>query len=188
MRMLYSTFAMLSLVCMASTSQSELPVREQTKTMNAAIDFRGFLKLANEVQPYRAERCVSELRFLDMASEEGTVVLDTRSAEAFAKLHVTGAVHLNFSDITKERLDEVIPDLKTRVLIYCNNNFQNRPVAFALKRAPAALNIPTFITLYEYGYRDLYELGPAIDADETILPLSSSADDVKQDVELTRKQ
>jgi hypothetical protein len=29
--------------------------------------------------------------------------------------------------------------------------------------AIAALNIPTFVTLYAYGYQNLYELGPVVD-------------------------
>ena len=32
-----------------------------------------------------------------------------------------------------------------------------------MKMAVAALNIPTFATLYAYGYQNLYELGPALD-------------------------
>ena len=76
--------------------------------------------------------------------------------------------------MTKERLQKAIPNPNTRILIYCNNNFLNRPVVFQRKSAPAALNIPTFITLYEYGYRNVYELGPLLDADKTILCLVSS--------------
>ena len=31
------------------------------------------------------------------------------------------------------------------------------------KSAPLALNIPTFINLYGYGYRNIYELGDIVD-------------------------
>lgn len=141
---------------------------------NPAIDMRGFLQVANEAANYRERRRVTEEQFLEMSKEKGTIVLDTRSAAMFKLLHIEGAVHLNFSDITKDGLNKAIPDPNTRILIYCNNNFENRPVAFVYKTAPAALNIPTFITLYEYGYRNVYELGPLIDADKTILNLVSS--------------
>ena len=70
---------------------------------------------------------------------------------------------MNFSDLTQETLQKVIPSAQTRVLIYCNNNFVNAPDPFPTKSARSALNIPTFITLYTYGYRNIYELGPVLD-------------------------
>jgi hypothetical protein len=63
----------------------------------------------------------------------------------------------------------VIPAKNTRVLIYCNNNFQNEPAAFASKTATASLNIYTFNSLYGYGYTNVYELGPLIDIQKTKL-------------------
>lgn len=180
MRAITLLSVVLAITLIASAANSEPKTSKGGKQIsNAAIDYAGFLKLAQEVADYRAERRVTENEFLEMSKEEGTIVLDTRSAAAFAQLHVAGAVHLNFSDITKERLVKVIPDPETRILIYCNNNFQNRPVAFAEKRASAALNIPTFITLYEYGYRNVYELGPIIDADKTKLELVSTKDEMR---------
>ena len=65
----------------------------------------------------------------------------------------------------------ITPDTTTRVLIYCNNNFKNEEPAFPEKRVRAALNIYTFNTLYAYGYRNIYELGPLIDIKDTKLPL-----------------
>jgi hypothetical protein len=41
--------------------------------------------------------------------------------------------------------------------------------------APAALNIPTFITLYTYGYRNVYELEPLLDLEATVIPMERSA-------------
>lgn len=140
---------------------------------NPRIDYSGFLQTAQEVERYRKSRRVTEAAFLKMAREPGTLILDTRSAAAYAKVHVAGAVHLNFSDITKTSLARVIPKKSTRVLIYCNNNFRSQSEALVVKRAGAALNIPTFITLYEYGYRNVYELGPVIDEADSRLPLAS---------------
>ena len=140
---------------------------------NKLIDYAGFVRLAQEVEPYRQQRRIDEKTFLRMAREKGTIVLDTRGAAAYERLHVGGAVHLNFSDITKERLARVVPTKETRVLIYCNNNFKNEPEAFPSKMPRAALNLPTFVTLYEYGYRELYELAPLIDARQSRLPLVS---------------
>ena len=70
---------------------------------------------------------------------------------------------MSFPDITAETLAKIFPDKSTRVLIYCNNNFLNAPNNFAAKSAAASLNIHTFNTLYNYGYTNVYELGPLID-------------------------
>jgi hypothetical protein len=78
-------------------------------------------------------------------------------------LHVRGAKNLSLPDITEAELARIIPEKTTRVLIYCNNNFENEQKAFPDKRARLSLNIFTFNTLYGYGYRNVYELGPLID-------------------------
>jgi hypothetical protein len=98
-----------------------------------------------------------------MAREGDTLILDARSAEAFARGHIDGAVNLPFPDFTAERLAEVIGDPNRRVLIYCNNNFANDRPPVVIKSRPLALNIPTFINLYGYGYRNIYELGDVVD-------------------------
>jgi len=86
---------------------------------------------------------------------------------------------LGFTDFTQDNLAKVIPSFETKILIYCNNNFDGNQTDFASKVAmprakPAnavatqfatqakplmmALNIPTYINLYGYGYRNVYEL------------------------------
>ena len=142
---------------------------------NPAIDYPAFLTLSEEVQELRAERRVSEDEFLRMAQEKDTVILDTRSREKYEKLHVKGAIHLNFSDFSKDALEKLIPDPETRILIYCNNNFDNEPELFASKFAPVALNIPTFINLHAYGYRNVYELKPLLDIGSTRIPFAGSS-------------
>jgi hypothetical protein len=106
--------------------------------------------------------------------DPGVVVLDARSAEKYAELHVRGAVNLSFPDITIESLARVLPDKSTRVLIYCNNNFTNAESAFPRKLESASLNLSTYIALYTYGYRNVYELGPLIDARRSKLPLEGA--------------
>ena len=39
----------------------------------------------------------------------------------------------------------------------------------------ASLNLSTYIALYTYGYRNIYELGPLLDINATILPFESLA-------------
>ena len=131
---------------------------------NAQIDYPGFLDLSNEVAAFRGERLIGLFEFKERAAKSGTLILDTRSAAAFAEGHMAGAVNLPFSDFTDAKLRDVIGGNSDReILIYCNNNFSNNIRPIVVKRAPLALNIPTFINLYGYGYRNIYELGEIVD-------------------------
>ena len=65
-------------------------------------------------------------------------------------------------------------DIPCILIIYCNNNFRNEERAFPTKMAEASLNISTYISLYTYGYRNVYELGPLLDAETTKLELVAS--------------
>ena len=51
---------------------------------------------------------------------------------------------------------------KRPIYIYCNNNIRDHRAPVALKRAPMALNIPTFVNLHGYGYRNVWELADVI--------------------------
>ena len=63
----------------------------------------------------------------------------------------------------------MLPDKGQRILIYCNNNFQNSPRAFAYKSPNASLNLSTYVALYSYGYTNVYELGPLLDVKTTTI-------------------
>ena len=110
----------------------------------AFIDYDGFVGLSGE-----------------LAAEPGTILLDTRSSEAFHMGHIEGAVNLNFSDFADDKLAKVLGDKDTRILIYCNNNFTDNVAPVMVKRIQLALNVPTFINLYGYGYENIYELKDA---------------------------
>jgi rhodanese-like protein len=139
------------------------------QTANPAIDMPGYLKVAQQAAEHRENRRVSEDEFMRMSREPGTVVLDARSRERYDELHVKGAINLSFPDIAVESLARTIPDRNTRILIYCNNNFAGAPGPFPEKKISAALNISTYIALYNYGYRNVYELGPLVDLKESKL-------------------
>ena len=136
---------------------------DQPPAPNPHIDYVTFQQNAVEVAELRRRRRVSEADFIRMAAEPDTVILDARSAAMFRRLHVKGAKNLSFPDITAEELAKVIPSKSTRILIYCNNNFMNAPQAFPTKAFAASLNNHTFNALYNYGYTNVYELGPLID-------------------------
>lgn len=146
---------------------------------NPAIDMKGYLKIANEAAGYRETRRLTEDDFLKISREPGVVVLDARSKQKYDELHIKGAVNLSFPDITVESLATVFPDKNAKILIYCNNNFRNAEDAFPRKIAEASLNISTYISLYSYGYRNVYELGPLLDIKTTKLELVSSMTDSK---------
>ena len=124
----------------------------------AEVDFAGFMDLSSDVFEYRETRLLSLADFNAMAAESDTIILDARSAYAFEMGHIERAVNLPFSDFTDEKLASIIPSADTRILIYCNNNFSDDVEPIPLKRVSLALNIPTFINLYGYGYENIYEL------------------------------
>ncbi|TWT32865.1 rhodanese-like domain-containing protein [Blastopirellula retiformator] len=148
-------------------SYSLAPAEAAAEFANPLIDYDGFAQEAEVVRTIREPRRVSEAEFIEMAKDPQTIVLDCRSRAMYKLLHVKGAVNLTFPDITEEALAKVIPTKETRVLIYCNNNFQNAPIAFAPKSKLASLNIHTFIVLHNYGYTNVYELKPLLDRETT---------------------
>jgi hypothetical protein len=141
---------------------------------NRNIDMEGYLRVSVAAAKHRESRRVSEQEFIRMSREPGTVILDARSREKFDELHVKGAINLPFPDIAIESLKATIPDQNTRILIYCNNNFANAEGPFPAKIARASLNLSTFIALYSYGYRNVYELAPLIDVKASRLQFEPS--------------
>jgi hypothetical protein len=142
----------------------------QSPAVNPSIDMEGYLRVSLDAAKHRATRRVNETEFLRMRGEPSTIVLDARSREKFNELHVKGALSLSFPDITVESLARVIPDKNTRILIYCNNNFANAEGPFPTKLPSASLNLSTYIALYNYGYRNVYELAPLIELSKSKLP------------------
>jgi phage shock protein E len=138
---------------------------------NPQIDMEQYLKVAKEAAAHRETHRLTEAQFLAMSRERGTVVLDARSREKYDLLHVRGAINLSFPDIAVDTLAKTLPDKNARILIYCNNNFINQPEAFPAKMPAASLNLSTYIALYTYGYRNIYELGPLLDVNHTQLTL-----------------
>jgi len=146
----------------ASDAQETQP--PPLSTTDASIDYDGFLALATKLDPIRKERLVELDTFNEMKAESGTIILDTRSAEAYEWGHIDGAINLPFSDFTDDKLAKVIPEKTTRILIYCNNNFSDNVNPIMLKRVELALNVPTFINLWGYGYENIYELGSLVES------------------------
>lgn len=165
----------IMLVVLAVLAPMAAAALEVSAPANPRIDARAFLAITTDALWHREGRRVGEADFSKMSSETGTIVLDARSSEKYRELHIDGAVNLSFPDITESNLARLIPDKNTRILIYCNNNFSNAEQAFPTKLASASLNLSTFTALYAYGYRNVFELGPLIDATRTELKLVPKA-------------
>jgi hypothetical protein len=149
----------LTILCAATIACAQ----RKAAITNPAIDMPGYLRAASEAAEHRESRRLSEEDFIRMSREPGTVILDARSREKYDELHIKGAISLSFPDITVDSLNAALPDKTTRILIYCNNNFVGEQKAFPTKIAVASLNLSTYISLYSYGYRNVYELGPLLD-------------------------
>ena len=130
---------------------------------NPQIDYAGFQQLTGEVSTYREGRLLSWAEFQKMARQPGVLLLDARSADAYAAGHIKGAVNLPFTDFTAASLARVIGYKDRPILIYCNNNFRNDEPPVPKKMIELALNIQTFINLVGYGYPNVYELNEVVD-------------------------
>lgn len=144
------------------------------------VDYDSYEKIVLEVKEHRAERLISTDEFVEMSKMDDVVILDTRSKAMYTAKHIKGAIHLNFSDFTQDNLEDLLPSRDVKILIYCNNNFADDPKFFASKiyvgpeplkstdvsspmsAVTMALNIPTYINLYGYGYKNVYELSELI--------------------------
>jgi hypothetical protein len=177
----------LAMSCAALTAQAQdkprvvsLPILDEdvygVAIVNPAIDMDGFLRIAKEAAEHRKTRRLTEEEFILMSQEPDTIILDARSKQMYELLHVKGAINLSFPDIAIESLKNTIPDKNTRILIYCNNNFRGALTVFASKGPSVSLNLSTYTTLYNYGYRNIYELGPLIDIYEAKLEFETSLD------------
>jgi len=155
--------ALLLAFAIALMPASALAQDKAEQNTSAQINYGGFRALTREVEAYRAERLISLADFQRMAGEGRTIILDARSSDAYAEGHIDGAINLPFTDFTDQSLREALRDPTVRILIYCNNNFSNNAQPVILKRVELALNIQTFINLYGYGYRNVYELGDVVD-------------------------
>lgn len=176
-------------VLFSSIHTNAQPGKDYPKSLANLEDFKTLLE---EVESHRAERLISLDEFLKMSKEENVLILDSRSKHRYDRKHLKGAIHLNFSDFTQEALNDLIPPNEdVKILIYCNNNFMGVaveledfptkiskpadpiPVTSEMpvreKRYTLALNIPTYINLYGYGYRNIFELDELININDSRL-------------------
>jgi hypothetical protein len=174
-----SVLFMLADASLAQSSNTNYP--------KSKVSFEDFSGLMGEVAAHRSSRLIDLNTFLKMSQEPGVIILDSRSTNRFERIRIAGARHLAFTDFNQASLGQVIPSFDTKILIYCNNNFEGNPVDFVSKIARPrpqpgtaeasqfstearprmmALNIPTYINLYGYGYRNVYELDELVNVND----------------------
>jgi len=183
-------FAILFMALWVNVGLAQTPSYPKAK-----VSFDDFKGLVAEVEAHRATRLIDLDTFLKMSKEPGVIILDTRSAFRYDRVHVKGAKHLAFTDFTQNALAQIIPSFETKILIYCNNNFDGNQVDFASKVAQPrqssdrliasqmsaqakpimmALNIPTYINLFGYGYRNVYELNELVNVNDPRITFEGS--------------
>jgi len=163
------------------------------------VSLNDFQKLASEIKQHRAKRLVSLDSFIEFSKDENTIILDTRSKLRYNRKHIAGAIHLAFTEFSQANLDELIPNRNARILIYCNNNFEGDQIDFTSKiSTPSysnssyrdnlgsaklfkqenpimlALNIPTYLNLYGYGYKNIYELDELVNVNDSRIKFEGS--------------
>lgn len=179
---------------------SNLGLTQTPSYPKAKVSFEDFKGIVAEVESNRASRLIDLNTFNQMSTQGDVIILDSRSDFRFDRIHVKGAKHLAFTDFTQESLARVIPSFETTILIYCNNNFEGNQVDFASKiaiRRPKldkavasqfasqakptmmALNIPTYVNLYGYGYHNVYELNELVKVTDPRVEFEGSIVDSK---------
>ena len=173
----------ITCIAHSQTSNQTKKMADKEHYPKALVDYEDFKNLVTELEKKRENHLINLDVFLKMSKEENVVILDSRSDFRFNRKHLKGAIHLDFTDFTQDNLLKLIPDSNTKILIYCNNNFNGDPVDFPSKmyvpekkietqilsnRKPImlALNIPTHINLYGYGYKNIYELDELVNVND----------------------
>ena len=190
-RLLEQAFTLAMLVLVTNTASAQVKNYPPAK-----VSFHDFKELVAAVEPHRAARLIDLDAFLKMSKGPDAIIFDSRSDFRYNRIHIKGARHLSFTDFTQGNLGKAIPSFDTKILIYCNNNFEGNQTDFASKIAvpgavPSgdavtsqfrvqekprmmALNIPTYVNLYGYGYRNVYELAELVHVDDPRIEFEGS--------------
>ena len=79
-----------------------------------------------------------------LASENGIVLLDVRTADEFADGHIPGAHLLPYDKITASSAEKIIPSKKAKIIVYCRSG----------RRSAIAVQ-----SLQDIGYEFVADLG-----------------------------
>ena len=142
-----------------------------------ACNFDEYTQAVLHVQKRRKERLLTAAEFAKQASVPGTIILDARSELSFELLHVTGSIDLPYTNFGIPNLEKIIPSESTKILIYCRNNIANESFSgvessaysqyIVPKERAVGLNVPVAVTLFIYGYKNVWELDEIVDPEKS---------------------
>ena len=147
---------------------------------NRLVSFGAFEKAATEARKVRATRRVTEEQFLEMAADPNTIILDTRSV---CKVRDVAREGGGAPELLRHHgptaLEKDDPGNKeTRILIYCNNNFDKRTEGLPLEDCQGSGAEPSDLrdALLATDTENIYELGPLLDVKKTKIELVEHAE------------
>lgn len=143
---MYKVVLFLS-VCMSTVPVWGLPVVKELGLSNEA-----YYAQAQEIEKVRASRQLDYPTAERMLREKNTILIDARGDMEFKRLHLKGAMHLSYADMTFDKLAQVIPDKNTRVILYCDKGILIRNTRMF------ALSGHAFVDMTLSGYKNLYEI------------------------------
>lgn len=154
----------LGLGLLANAAQAQEAETPATPDLVAyhLIEAESFSRHLPAAFEHRNARVVNFATFADMKTDENTIILDTRSETRFRAGHMQGAINLPLSDMTLLTLADAVPDRSSRILIYSDRNIGPEAASLTLDTSALSLNMLTYITLYQYGYFDVFELGEVV--------------------------
>lgn len=114
------------------------------------IGHREFYSEAIKTEASHGIKTAKAIEVAAWMKDDSVTLVDLRSREAFAVSHIDGAVNIPATELTDEELKKVIPEKKTRVVVYCDYNLAPvRSIAVTTLGAPA---------IYQLGYKNIYRL------------------------------
>ena len=141
---------------------------------NPNIDSAAYLRLASHAITHREPRRLSEDEFIRLARKPGVVILDARSPAKYECAARQGRDQPELCRHHGRQPGRAVAGQEHTILIYCNNNFRDAPDPMPVKLIAAALNLATYTSLYTYGYRNVYELGPNLSVRTTRIPFEGT--------------
>ena len=160
--------------CLAATAQTGMDTPQSDALSAANLSERDaesayFSKTLSLALEQRPTRLISTDDFVIMGTDADTIILDTRSAEAYAKSHIADAINLPLTEMTELSLALTLPSRTVPILIYSHENIGANTGPIRHDSSDLSLNLMSFLALSQYGYTNVYELGERIERTDTRL-------------------
>ena len=109
--------------------------------------------------------------FLELQRNGKVIVLDVRSPQSFADLHIEGAINAPLTGLTEKTLPQILPDKDVPVALMCEHTMgMTRMISMTIQAYPV---------LKANGYKHIYRLTFWKDAKGKMVPYSEIEKAVK---------